>query len=272
MSRKRHAITEGALPEQDPRFVTALARGLLLLRVFQPQEHWISHRELVQRTSLPSATVSRLSFTLTSLGYLRHRQETGEYALSPAVLALGFSMLSNFEIGRIARPHMQALADKCQAAVSLGARHGLSMVYVAHYRSAAMLTLSLDVGAKIPLAITAMGRAVFCAMPPHDQTAIEHELKRSDPSAWPNLAKRLQESRDQFARSGFISVESEWEPGVSAVGVPLDLGDGRSLFGLTVGGPSSRLMSESLHSFVGPQLALSAQEILTEIHAADWDI
>ena len=94
MGRLRHTA---ALPDprEDRRFITALARGLALLRCFHPRDRWLPHQELVRRTGLPTATVSRLTFTLVSLGYLRHRVEAGEYALSPAVLALGFRALGN---------------------------------------------------------------------------------------------------------------------------------------------------------------------------------
>ena len=157
MGRRRTpapAGTDTPADEDDPRFVTALARGIGLLRAFRTQDRWLSHRELVARTALPAATVSRLAFTLASLGYLAHRPDTGEYALSPAVLGLGFAMLSNFDIARIARPTLQTLAEQCQAAVSLGARHQLEMVYVAHCRSTQRLLLGLDVGARLPFAHT----------------------------------------------------------------------------------------------------------------------
>src|SRR6478609_3175334 len=144
-TRKFAAATPGLQKAagEDRRFVTALARGLELLRCFRPQDRWLAHQELARRTGLPHATVSRLSFTLTELGYLRHRPGSGEYALSPAVLSLGFSVLTNFEIGRIARPLMERLAEQTQSAVSLGVRHGGTMVYVAHCRSTARLILGL---------------------------------------------------------------------------------------------------------------------------------
>lgn len=270
MSRLRATTSPGESPAQDPRFVTALARGLALLRAFHPQERWVSHRELVRRTALPAATISRLSFTLVGLGYLQHRPERGEYALGPAVLGLGFSMLGNFDIGRIARPYMQMLADACQAAVSLGARHELAMIYVAHCRSPARLTLGLDVGARLPLARTAMGRAVLCALPAHEQTVLLRGIESGSAADWEHVAQRLARAQVQFAQHGFVTSESEWEPGISAAGVPLDVGDGRAPFGLTVGGPSQRLASDFLHRFVGPQLLQTAREIVAAIHAADW--
>jgi len=91
MGRKRAVnLAPAAVADasEDRRFITALARGLELLRCFKPQDRWLAHQELARRTGLPHATVSRLSFTLTSLGYLRHRPASGEYALSPAVLSL----------------------------------------------------------------------------------------------------------------------------------------------------------------------------------------
>ncbi|MDB5999852.1 MAG: hypothetical protein JWP52_1551, partial [Rhizobacter sp.] len=230
MGRKRATTTSipGMEAEKDPRFVESLARGIEVLRAFRPRDNWLSHRELVSRTGLPASTVSRLTFTLMSLGYLRHRVDAGEYALSPAVLGLGFAMLSNFDIGRIARPHMQELADACQAAVSMGARHDLLMIYVAHCRSGARLTLGLDVGARIPLMSTAMGRAVLCATTASEREGLSKRVEAADPTAWPAVHERFEEAQRQFAEHGFVTSESEWEQGISAAGVALDLGDGRS--------------------------------------------
>lgn len=272
MGRRRSAAPLGNAGDAttDPRFVAALARGMELLRVFKPQDRWLSHGEIVRRTALPRATVSRLTFTLTSLGYLQHREEAGEYALSPAVLGLGFAMLGNFDIARIARPTLQALADKCKAAVSLGARHDLEMIYVAHSRSTARLILGLDVGARLPLARTAMGRAVLCASPPIERKLLFERIASAEGDRWPPLSRRLAEVQAQFGDRGFVTTEGEWDPAISAAAVPVNLGDGRTLLGLSVGGASTWLNGSFLHDEVGPLLVSAATEIVASIHAADW--
>jgi DNA-binding IclR family transcriptional regulator len=272
MGRKRATAASSDVDNatKDPRFVTALARGIELLRAFTPRDHWLSHRELVQRTALPPATVSRLTFTLATLGYLKHRKEIGEYALTPAVLGLGFSMLGNFDIARIARPTMQALADKCQAAVSLGARHGLEMIYVAHCRSTARLILGLDVGARLPIARTSMSRAVLCGMPPIERELLMQRIALAEGDAWPSVRDRLDEVQAQFDARGFVTTEGEWDPSISAAAVPLALGDGRTVFGLSVGGASAWLNGKFLHDEVGPLMVSAAATIVAAIHAADW--
>jgi len=254
----------------DRRFVTALARGLELLRCFRPQERWLPHHELVRRTGLPHATVSRLAFTLTELGYLRHRPAAGEYGLSPAVLALGFTMLSTFDVGRAARPVMQALAERAQAAVSLGARHGLSMVYVAHCRSSARLTLGLDVGTRLPIAATAMGRAVLSVAPLAERERLWPQLEAGDPAAWPALRAGLGRAAAQYLEHGFVDSIGEWEPEIAAIGVPVDIGAGKEPFGLTIGGSVHHLRGAFLYDELGPALVQAGREIAAAVCSAHW--
>lgn len=257
-------------PSQDRRFVTALARGLELLRCFRPKDRWLPHQELARRSGLPQATVSRLSFTLVALGYLRHRPATGEYALAPAVLSLGFSVLTNFEVGRIARPHMEQLAEHTQAAISLGVRHDTSMVYVAHCRSTARLILGLDVGTRIPLAVTAMGRAMWCASSPGMRALIDQRLQATEPERWARVQAGLLRAEREVAERGYTSSESEWESEIAAVGVGIVLGDGREPLALTVGGPSARLHGALLHEDFAPALVRTAQAITDAVQSADW--
>ena len=58
--------------EKDRNFVTALARGLELLRAFEAGETYLGNGELSKRTRIPKPSVSRLTYTLTQLGYLKY--------------------------------------------------------------------------------------------------------------------------------------------------------------------------------------------------------
>lgn len=258
-------------PVRDARFVEALARGLGVLQCFRHDERWLTHGELTRRCGLPPSTVSRLTYTLVQLGYLRHRPADGTYALSSALLGLGFKVLGTFEIGKLARPAMQRLSDTCRAAVSLGVRHELSMVYVAHCRSTARLSLGLDVGTRLPLASTAMGRAYLCAVLPAERDALCERLRAADAKAWPALQRGLKTARQQWQAQGFVTSEGEWETDIAAAGVALDIGDNRAPLSLTVGGPATHLKGEFLHQTVGPLLVQAAQQISATIRAAPWD-
>lgn len=122
----------------ERKFVVALARGLDLLRAFRPGETMLGNRDFAERTGLPKATVNRLAYTLTVLGYLRYDETLGKYALDAGVLSLGYALLSGSGTIDLARPHMQALAREIGAAVSLGCRDGLDMIYLETIRGARM--------------------------------------------------------------------------------------------------------------------------------------
>src|SRR6476660_9102925 len=82
----------------DRKFITALARGLEVLRVFTPTEGLLGNGEIAERTGLPKPTVSRLTYTLTKLGYLSHVERLAKYQLAPAALSLGYTALANIRI------------------------------------------------------------------------------------------------------------------------------------------------------------------------------
>ncbi|WP_347333583.1 IclR family transcriptional regulator, partial [Ralstonia pseudosolanacearum] len=120
----------GAGREGDPNFVTALARGLELLRAFRPGDTLLGNQEFVRRTGFPKATVSRLAGTLVALGYLRYDDALGKYGLDAGVLALGFAYLASSDVVQLARPHMSAFAQRHGVSISLGRRERLDMVYL----------------------------------------------------------------------------------------------------------------------------------------------
>src|SRR5262245_21635223 len=135
----------------DPRFNTALARGLDILRSFRQGEAYLGNADLAQRTGVPKATVSRLTFTLAELGYLKYLEDIGKYELAPGVLSLGFAALANTEIHILARPLLQELARDSGGTVALGTRDGLSMIYIEYARGEAAIYRNVSIGMRIPI-------------------------------------------------------------------------------------------------------------------------
>ncbi len=57
----------------DRKYVTALGRGLQVLRCFGSRDRWLANQEIALRTGLAKPTVTRLAYTLVRAGYLRTR-------------------------------------------------------------------------------------------------------------------------------------------------------------------------------------------------------
>ncbi len=78
--------------EKDRKFIEALARGLDVLRAFSRQGGVLGNQDLAKITGLPKPTVSRMTYTLTQLGYLTYSTQLEKYQLDAGVLALGLCL------------------------------------------------------------------------------------------------------------------------------------------------------------------------------------
>jgi DNA-binding IclR family transcriptional regulator len=248
----------------DRHFVTALARGLEVLSAYRARDRMLGNQELARRSGLPKSTISRLTYTLTKLGYLEHAQDasgaTG-YRLGSAVLALGSTMLSRMDMRAVARPLMQELADHAQAMVSLGMRDRTSMIYVENCRSESALTLSLDVGSRIPIATTAMGRAYLALCGEGERNDLLQRIRERHPAQWPQIEAGVARALDEYRRLGCCSSFGEWQKDVNAVAVAFRPPTGRAILALNCGGPGFNLSREFLLEEVRPMLVAIGERL-----------
>lgn len=249
-----------AAPE-DRHFVTALARGLQVLACFRSGDTQLGNQDLAERCGLPKSTVSRLTGTLVRLGYLIQVPDSGRYRLGIPTLALGSAMLSRLDLRQLARPLMQDLAAFSGASVSLGARDRFSMIYVEHARGPGALTLSMDVGARLPLATSAIGRAWLAALGDDERQAVLAELKAHDKAAWPQLKAGIDRALADHARLGITCSFGDWQKDVNGIACVLHPGGGLPPMAISVGGPASSLGRERLLKDIRPRLLDMARRL-----------
>jgi len=248
----------------DRHFVTALARGLDVLSAFRSRDRMLGNQELARRCGLPKSTISRLTYTLTKQGYLEHADDghgNGGYRLGSAVLALGSTMLARMDVRQVARPLMQELADRTQAMVSLGMRDRLSMIYVENCRSESALTLSLDVGSRIPVATTAMGRAYLALCSETQRAALLDRVRDRDPAGWAQARERIERALAEYKELGVCTSFGDWQKDVNAIAVAFHAPGGRSVMAINCGGPGFNLSPEFLLQQVRPQMLALAHRL-----------
>jgi hypothetical protein len=91
----------------DRNFVVALSRGLDVLRAFHPNDGLLGNQEIAARTNLPKPTISRLTYTLTKLGYLTPVPRFEKYQLAPSAMALGYAALANLGVRHLSEPYRE---------------------------------------------------------------------------------------------------------------------------------------------------------------------
>jgi DNA-binding IclR family transcriptional regulator len=252
-------------PATDRSFVIALSRGLDVLRAFRPSDGLLGNQELAARTNLPKPTISRLTYTLTKLGYLTPVPRFEKYQLAPAAMALGYSALANMGIRHLSDPYRDQLMRETGGAVAIGARDRLSMIYFGQSRSELTVGVLLDVGSKVPIATTAMGRAYLWALPDEERATLMREIKEHVGPNWPKVRDGIERSGECIAKHGFAMSAGEWHNDIHAVGVALKLNDGTGPYAFNCGAPAFKFSEVLLKNDIGPRLVAMVRNIETAL-------
>jgi DNA-binding IclR family transcriptional regulator len=130
----------------------------------------------------------------------------------------------------------------------------LNLIYVKHCRSRSAVMLRLDLGARIPIATTAMGRALLAASPDNERDWLLHHIARREGKQWPKIRAGIERAIKDLATRGFTLSVGDWQPDVSAVGVLLVPADGSGVFAFNCGAPAFQIPRERLETDIGPRL------------------
>jgi IclR family transcriptional regulator, positive regulator for flagellar biogenesis len=245
--------------------VSALKRGIEVLQCFHGGPSTLSNGEISKLTGVPKATVARLSATLVALGLLRQDPETEKYALGAGVLSLAEAFLSGLDVRAIARPHMAKLADAFGGSAYLGVCDGLEMVIIESSRArASMLTLRLDVGSRLPMATSALGRAYLSALAPDERASLLAKLEEKNLGEWTRLGAGVETALRDAAVLGYCASLGELRSEINSIATPLQLPGGQRV-ALNCGGPAFAFSEAKLRSEVAPRLMAAAHAIAAEI-------
>ncbi|MFT6677067.1 MAG: DNA-binding IclR family transcriptional regulator [Sulfitobacter sp.] len=251
------------LEAKDRNFVTSLARGLEILRCYRDNEPSLTNSDFSDRTGLPKATISRLTYTLCALGYLVADDRIGTYRLSAGVLQLGFGVLASMDINDRAKPEMRALRDgpNSYITVALGEQHDLDVVYLATSNSFEGVSLSIRVGSRLPIFYSAIGRAILVGMENDHREHVFEIAAQKGGDVESEGRKHFAEAKAEFAEKGFCTGYGHWRSDVNGIAVPVFSRTGARTYGLNVGGPSFRVKKRQLETVYAPRLIKAAEAI-----------
>ncbi len=259
----RRKVMSGTKKDRSTGTNAALARGLSILHAFRQGEIYLGNNDLVQRTGIPKATISRMTNTLTKLSYLNYSPELGKYSISPGILAMAYSVFMSHSIHVIARPLMQRLADETHSTVGLGVSDGFnSLVYLEYARSRSAEAYDTAIGLRVPLGESAIGWAYLAALRTGDRevaiATLEKAAKKKD---WPNMRKKIETGIREVWDRGFCISRGGLTPQANAVAVPFAEQQQFHTYGINCVGPAFVFTNERMTNEIGPRLLRMAEEL-----------
>src|SRR5579871_1621737 len=150
-------------PAEQPDFVTALARGLAVIRAFGTQPKRMSLAEIARQVNLPRATVRRSLITLETLGYVESDGKT--FMLTPQVLSLGHSYLASMPVTRAVQPRLERMSAQFNEVSSAGILDHDDTVFLARVPVRRVSRERMPTGGRMPAYCTSLGRVLLAAQP-----------------------------------------------------------------------------------------------------------
>jgi IclR family transcriptional regulator, pca regulon regulatory protein len=250
--------------DSSPDFIESLARGLDVIRAFQPRQPVMSLSAVAAAAGLARPTARRIVLTLEQMGYVR--AVAGGFELTPRLLELGMSYVLSRNLWEVARPHMERLVARTHESSSIAQLDGSDIVYVARVAVAKIVALAVTVGTRFPAMQTSLGKVLLAALPPEEAERVLAEPSRSGitPRVVPGLEERAATLREVRAR-GWALTDEELAAGIRSVAAPLRDGDGRVIASLNVNTHAAETPVEVLTGEYLPLLLQAAGAI-----SADW--
>ncbi|WGS51329.1 IclR family transcriptional regulator [Paraburkholderia sp. D15] len=245
--------------------VTALARGLTVLRAVAAADAPLSNRELTELTGIPKPTVSRITATLVGAGFLFRLPDSERFVLTSSVLELSNGFLRNFDIRARARPFLIELAERTALSVHLAVRDRLDMVVIDAIRPrSAVLVSRLEIGSRMNISRTAIGRAYLAALAPADREKLLIGLQAAEGDDWGHVGSRLDSALQETMERGFAIATGEWYDGLNAIALGFT-GPSGERYAVNCGGSADQCPRDWLISRAAPALLECVARIVLEI-------
>lgn len=183
---------------------------------------------IATQLELPRSTVYHLLATLQQHGFVMHLPEEKRYGLGIAAVELSSAYERQEPLGRLGRPLVAQLVDRLGESCHLAVPHGRDVLYVIEERAPGSRPLVTDVDVRLPMQLTASGRAILAALPKAQVRALfpgrEAFVHRHDhPSGTDQIDRysKLRSVLDDTRTRGYALEQGSVTPGLASIGVPV---------------------------------------------------
>jgi DNA-binding IclR family transcriptional regulator len=195
------------------------SRALAVLDAFDGAAPRLTLTEIAERSGTPLSTVHRLLGELTAWGALARRPD-GRYEIGRKLWDLGLLAPVQLELRQVAAPFLLDVHTATRETVHLAVRDGLSALYVERISGRESVPIVSQVGSRLPLHATGVGKVLLAAAPDEVLQAMLGALTRETPHTVAEPGRLLREVAE-VRRRGVARTAEEMTLGAASVAVPV---------------------------------------------------
>ena len=187
----------------------------------------------------------------------------GQYQLGSSAVRLSVTAWSRHDMVAAAEPLLREFASSNEVSVNLATEVQGEIRYHACCRSPARLSVNLQVGSAVPVALTAIGRAFYAISSLTRQAVIRNNLQEHLSKEEYNRAQSaLSNAAEHYQAYGYTVSDGEFSTDILAVAVGVfDVATGQYAYSLNASVPSANWKSEDYAAMIVPKLQALAERI-----------
>ncbi len=189
---------------------------------------------------MPKSNVFRLLNALVAHRYIRRRPQDSRYELTLKLWELGNQAASQASITHVARPALEALAERVGESAQLAVFDEGESVFVDKIDGRHPVSGFTRVGSRAPAYCCATGKAQLAFQPADTVRRVAGALRRHT-GATLGTARALERELAEVRENGYAVNRGEWYEDVWGVAAPVLSRDGTVCASIGVWGPRQRL-------------------------------
>ncbi len=223
-----------------PTLIPAASRTMAVFEVFAREQRDLSNSDVARLLSVADSSCSDLLHTLHSLGYLMRTSRTRRFYPTGRLLETARRIAESDPLTRVAQEAVEQLAERTNESAFFGVLEPTAVKVAAAAASRLPLRYILDVGERVALHASGLGKAMLGMLPEDEARSRLNAIRR--PAVTPRTVVDVDRLLEQLRRGrelGWYEAHDEGAPGVTALAVSLRLG-GQPV-GLSLAGPVDRI-------------------------------
>ncbi len=252
-------------PPRNRATVQAIERGCRILDLLSKDKRRYSIQDLSSELDLPKPTVHRILSTLRHFGYVTQDEMSKEYRLGFRLVELGYTVLDQIDLRKIAEPLLDQLASVVQETVHLVILDHGEIVYLDKVEKVSdpkSLRMVSRIGMRNYAHSCAVGKVLLASLPDNERDEIiaQKGLPRMTKNTIVSSRELKKHLADVKAR-GYAMDNEENEEGIRCVASPVKNDRGEVIAAISISGPSVRLTENRISAELKTHVMRTALEI-----------
>lgn len=236
--------------------VKQISNLFMLMELFARRQRPLAVAEIVTALNWPRSSVFNVVQTLVEEGYLYQPTARGGYSPTTRWMDLARSLVDSQPLPAAIHERLVTLMENTGETVFLAAAEGSSVIFLDVVEPAANIRFAANVGQRLPIHVTAAGKAILSQYPTAELNALLRRLRFDfDQTISP---ESLKQDIECHRKNGWYTNMGRYAEGVAGVAVPFPYRDRR--MAIALGGPVSRV--EEHASDYGVLLRAAIQDLL----------